>query len=204
MAIQALPNEIEMIVTWTCNWHCKYCCVDTHNRPKLSFDEVKQKIERIPSGSFVTLSGGEVGSMKRHEIEHILTKLEEKGCDIGLNTNGLFIKRYRDLLPRLSQVLYHCSEDIDVDDEIIIDAELDLQYLLIVTNDNYERLGKFLDKYPTLTFHLVAASNPVGINAPTLSTKLKHRMLAEYHHRMSDESKRRIFTEKNFDEITYI
>ena len=91
MAIQALENEVELIVTWVCNWHCEYCCVDTHNRPKLSFDDVKLKLAKVPDRSFVTLSGGEVGSMRRHEIEYILDQLEQKQCDIGINTNGLFI-----------------------------------------------------------------------------------------------------------------
>lgn len=42
MAIQAKEKEIELVVTWTCQWHCEYCCVDTHNRPKLDFDEVSE------------------------------------------------------------------------------------------------------------------------------------------------------------------
>ena len=41
MAVLALDNEIELVVTWVCNWHCEYCCVDTHNRPDLTMDEVK-------------------------------------------------------------------------------------------------------------------------------------------------------------------
>lgn len=204
MAIQAIDNEVELVVTWVCNWHCEYCCVDTHNRPKLAFEAVKAKIELIPDGCFVTLSGGEVGSMKRAEIEYILDRLDEKHCDIGLNTNGLFIKRYYDLLPRFAQLLYHCSENLDEDDEIIIDPLLDLQYLLIVTDNNYPKLRKFLDKYPNIQFHLVAATNPLGMTGPTLSTKLKHKMMVEFHRRMSDESKRRVFNEKKFNEITYI
>ena len=204
MAIQALEKEIEIVVTWVCNWHCEYCCVDTHNRPKLTMEDVKKKLDKVIPGYNVTLSGGEVGSMKRDDIEFILEELEKKGCRPSINTNGLFIKRYRDLLPRFDTVLYHCSEDIDVDDDVIIDPELSLEYLLIVTDNNFERLGPFLDKYNDIQFHLVAATMPDGISGPTLSTKNKHAMLAKYHSRMTEQSKRRVFNEKNFDAIIYL
>lgn len=202
MAIQAKEKEIELIVTWTCQWHCEYCCVDTHNRPKLSFDEVKEKLKKVTPGYNVTLSGGEVGTMKRAEIEYILDELEQKGCEPSINTNGLFIKRYPDLLDRFATILYHCSENIDLDDEIIIDGRL--QYLLIVTDNNFERLGAFLNKYPDIQFNLVAATNPEGIHNPTLSTENKHKMLRLYHHRMTKDSILRVFKEKDFDAIIYL
>jgi organic radical activating enzyme len=204
MAIQAIEREIEIVVTWVCNWHCDYCCVDTHNRPKLTMDDVKKKLDKIIPGYNVTLSGGEVGSMKRADIEFILSEIEKKGCRPSINTNGLFIKRYRDLLPRFDTVLYHCSEDMNLDDEVIIDPELNLEYLLIVTDKNFDNLGAFLDKYENIQFHLVAATMPEGIVGTTLSNKNKHAMLAKYHHRMTEQSKRRVFNEKNFDAIIYI
>lgn len=204
MAIEAMEKEIELVVTWKCQWHCNYCCVDTHNRPKMSMDDVKAKLEKVIPGYNVTLSGGEVGTMKREDIEYILTELENKQCRPSINTNGLFIKRYRDLLPRFDTILYHCSEDLDIDDDIIIDPELDLQYLLIVTDLNFHKLEAFLDKYPDIQFHLVAATNPEGISGVTLSTKLKHAMLTKFHHRMTEDSKKRVFKEKNFDAIIYL
>jgi Radical SAM superfamily len=204
MPVQALDNEIELIVTWVCNWHCEYCCVDTHNRPTLTMDEVKSKLDRVIPGYNVTLSGGEVGSMKRADIEYILDELDKKGCTIHINTNGLFIKRYRDLCNRFKTILYHCSEDINPTDDIIIDPELDIEYLLIVTDNNFSRLEDFLNKYPEIQFNLVAASNPDGIFGPTLSNELKHRMLKEYHSRMTTDSIKRVFTEKDFDAITYL
>jgi organic radical activating enzyme len=204
MGIQAKEREIELVVTWVCNWHCDYCCVDTHNRPTLTMEEVKEKLDKIIPGYNVTLSGGEVGSMKRADIEFILNELEKKNCKPSINTNGLFIKRYRDLLPRFETILYHCSEDLDPDDEIIIDSTLNLQYLLIVTDNNFHKLDTFLNKYPDIEFSLVAATLPDGINGTTLSTKLKHAMLARHHKRMSEESKLRVFKEKDFDAIIYI
>jgi organic radical activating enzyme len=204
MAVQAKEKEIELVVTWVCNWHCDYCCVDTHNRPKMSMEDVIIKLDKVIPGYNVTLSGGEVGSMKREDIEFILDELEKKGCRPSINTNGLFIKRYRDLLNRFDTILYHCSEDLNIDDEIIVDSELDLQYLLIVTDNNFHKLDAFLEKYPNIEFHLVGATNPEGIHNVTLNGKLKHKMLARHYQRMSKESKRRVFKEKDFDSIIYI
>jgi organic radical activating enzyme len=204
MGIQTKEKEIELVVTWVCNWFCDYCCVDTHNRPKLTMEEVKAKLDRVIPGYNVTLSGGEVGTMKRDDIEFILSELESKGCPVSINTNGLFIKRYRDLLPRFDTILYHCSEDLDINDDIIIDSELNLQYLLIVTDNNFNRLDAFLAKYPDIKFNLVAATMPEGINKVVLSNELKHKMLTSQYKRMTVESKKRVFKEKDFDSIIYL
>jgi organic radical activating enzyme len=204
MAIQTKEKEIELVVTWVCNWHCDYCCVDTHNRPKLTMEEVKKKLDKIIPGYNVTLSGGEVGSMKREDIEFILNELEKKNCRPSINTNGLFIKKYKDLLPRFDTILYHCSENLDLTDEIIIDSELKLEYLLIVTDKNFHKLENFLNKYENIQFHLVAATMPLGINGTTLSKINKNKMLAKFHNRMTEESKMRVFKEKDFDAIIYL
>jgi organic radical activating enzyme len=204
MAIQAKEREIEIVVTWVCQWHCDYCCVDTHNRPRLTMEDVKSKLDKVIPGYNVTLSGGEVGTMKRSDIEFIINELKAKDCKLSINTNGLFIKRYRDLLHHFEYILYHCSENLDIEDEIIIDPELDLQYLLIVTDLNFHKLEAFLNKYPDIEFHLVAATMPGGIVGPVLSSRLKHKMLSKFHHRMSSESKLRVFKEKDFDSIIYL
>jgi hypothetical protein len=166
-------------------------------------DEVRLKLDKVIPGYTVTLSGGEVGSMKRTDIEYIIATLKDKGCKLNINTNGLFIKRYKDLCCHFETILYHCTEDLN-DDDIIIDPDLNLQYLVIVTDNNFKRLGPFLDRYPNIQFNLVAASNPEGIFGPTLSKVNKHRMLAEFHDRMTKDSIKRVFTEKDFDAITYL
>ena len=204
MAIQAKENEIELVVTWICNWFCDYCCVDTHDRPKMTMDEVKAKLDKVIPGYNVTLSGGEVGTMKRDDIEFIIRELEAKACKLSINTNGYFIKRYPDLLHHFDYILYHCSEDLDIDDELIIDPTLNLQYLLIVTDNNYNKLDAFLAKYPDIDFHLVAATNPEGVNNVILSPALRNKMVTKHYNRMSEDSKKRVFKEKDFDSIIYL
>jgi organic radical activating enzyme len=204
MAVQAKEKEIELVVTWVCNWHCEYCCVDTHSRPKLAMDEVRAKLDNLIPGYNVTISGGEPGSMKRKDLEFIIDEIKKRDCIPSINTNGLFIKRYRDLCDEMDCILYHCSQDIDTEDDIIVDDTLDIEYMLVVTDNNFDRLGQFLDKYPDITFNLIAATNPDGIYGPTLSVHNKHKMMRLYHHRMTEESIKRVFKEKDFDSIIYI
>jgi organic radical activating enzyme len=204
VAVQALENEIELVVTWVCNWHCNYCSVDTHNRPILTMDEVKQKLNSVTPGYIVTLSGGEVGTMKREDIEYIIKELKSKKCKLHINTNGLFIKRYKDLCKHFDNILYHCSEDLELSDNIIIDEELNLDYLLIVTDKNFHKLESFLNKYKDIKFNLVSSTMPFGINGTTLSKINKNKMLAKFHNRMTEESKMRVFKEKDFDAIIYL
>jgi hypothetical protein len=142
--------------------------------------------------------------MKREELNYIINELHLKGCDLSINTNGLFIKKYPDLCRHMDTVLYHCSQDISVDDEIIIDETLNIDHMLIVTDNNFENLQPFLDKYPDIKFSLVAASNPEGIDNVTLSNPNKYRMLVKYRERMTEDSILRVITEKDFDAITYL
>jgi organic radical activating enzyme len=204
LTILAIPNEYEVIITYKCNWKCNYCSVDTHSHLKLSFDDVMHKIQTIPQGSYVTLSGGEVGSMKRSHIEQIIHTLQDKQCVLGINTNGLFLQRYVDLAHNFRDITYHCTENIDISDEVYVNYSLPIDYMIVVNDDNFFKLKQFLDKYPDIRFSLVAASNPEGMSGPTLSTKLKYRMLTEFHLRMTEDSKKRIFTEKQFNLITYL
>ncbi len=164
-------------------------------------DMVKKKLKLIPNGYNVTISGGEPGSMSRDNILFILEYLEAIDCVPSINTNGTFLRKYPDLIPRFDTVLYHCSENIDVNDKVF---EGDYDYLLIVTDTNFHRLGDFLNHHKDKQFSLVAATNPENIDNPTLSIENKHKMLKRHHKQMTTESIKRVFKEKDFDAITYI
>lgn len=201
MSVLEKEREVELVVTWVCNWDCEYCCVDTHNRGKLMMEEVKDKIKKIDYGCNVTISGGEPGALKRKDIDYILGELDKKNCTPSINTNGTFLRKYPDLINKFDDILYHCSENIDINDELI---EGDFNYLLIVTDNNIQNLDAFLEKHKLKKFNLVAATNPEGIDKCVLSTKNKYNMLKKHHKQMTEESIKRIFNEKDFDAITYI
>ena len=71
---------------------------------------------KVQSNSIVTLFGGEPGLASKELVEKCINILEEKNCTLYLETNGQFIEKYPDLLSHFTEVLYHCSEDLDIAD----------------------------------------------------------------------------------------
>lgn len=199
--------EYELIITYKCNWNCEYCCVDTHNKKEPI--NIFKKICSIPDGAQVTLSGGEPGTLTKNKLYKILSKLEEKKCDVGVNTNGLFIKKYPDLIAKfITNINYHVTENLDISDEIIFidNRNIKIDYLIIVHDKNINKLKIFLDKYPEIKFNIIAASNPLsGIQtAPTLNHKNKINILKNFYNRLTEDSKKRLIKEKNFNDIIYL
>lgn len=196
--------EYELVVTYKCNWNCKYCAVDTHNQKTISNDMILDKISKIQNSSTVTLSGGEVGTMSKDSIIMIINELKKKDCRISLNTNGLFIKKYPELLREFEYILYHCSENLK---EIeILPHEFDssfTQYMIVVSDINFNNLGSFLNKYRDMLFDIVPSTMPEGIKLDTLSNKNKIAIFTKYHKHMTDESKYYFMKGRPYD-ITYI
>jgi len=204
--ILAKEKEIEIVLTYKCNWDCSYCCVLTHKQPKINPSELKEKIDKIIPGYHVTLSGGEVGLLSKIEILEIMAAIKDKGAaSISLNTNGLFLKNYPELIKEFQTVLYHVSAELDINDTVLELKEYhNIEYMILVTDEIIDKVSPFLRKYPDITFNIVAASNPLGVKNPFLSQKNKWRLLKEFRHRMTKDSKIRLVHEKDFDSIIYI
>ena len=204
--MKAQEKEIEIVVTYKCNWNCSYCCVDTHNQPEPTTNEVDNKFLKITKDSNITLSGGEVGLLSKDRIVSILNKLKEIGvASISLNTNGLFLKKYPELIEEFQTILYHSSPELDEDDEILrFPDNKNIEYLLIVTDDILPKLDKFLSKNSDLIFNVVGASNPIGINKPILSKENRRFLMKKFSNRITKESALRLIIEKKFDEIIYL
>ena len=190
--------DIELVITWICNWDCEYCAVDTHNQKKFNLQD---KLDKVPDNSNVTLSGGEPGALPRAEIIEIIKFLKDRGCTLSLNTNGTFIRKYPMLLNEFNKILYHCTEDLDADDIILKGS---YEYFIVVTDNNFHKLGSFLEANEGMLFNIAGASNPVGLNNPILSQKNKYDMLKRFSSRMTTESKLRAVQEKDFDSIIYM
>jgi hypothetical protein len=109
--------------------------------------------------------------------------LINKKCELYLETNGLFIKKYYDLCKNFYEILYHCSVDMNINDNIIIDSSLPLRYLLIVNDKNICNLEKFLFKYSMIKFDIIEATYPYKdcITGPTLSKNNKYTILTKYN-----------------------
>lgn len=201
-------KEFAFTITYECNWNCPYCSVrNKHDfKANVSREDVLAKIDMIPNGSVVSMFGGEPGLVSRNLLEEYITKLEAKDCELYLETNGLFIQRHPDLLPRFKEVLYHCSEDLQLDDEILRPPTSNIRYMIIVHDKNIQRLEKFLKKYNDLTFDLIEATYPYPeeMDGPRLSKENKNHILARFGSKITKDSFKRLLYGKNFDEITFL
>lgn len=197
-------KEYELVVTYKCNWNCTFCAVDTHNQPKLPIEDIEEKIKKIEFGSEVTLSGGEVGTMSMNDIVYIITLLELKQCKLSLNTNGLFIKKYPELLNKFKEILYHCSEDL-TEIEVMPDEfnSSFTKYMIVVDDMNFKNLDSFLNKYSHIKFDIVPSTMPEGVDLCTLSYKNKVKIFTKYQKHMTEESKYYLMKGRPYD-IRYL
>ena len=208
--INAQEKEVELICCSECNWNCDYCCVDTHSLPDISNKLILRKLKLIKEkyqGYNITLSGGEVGTMSKEDILLITDYLDELKCSISLNTNGLFLKKYPELAHKFDYVLYHCSEDLITkpDYNAVFRFNANVEYMIVVSDNNINNLDKFLTDNACTTFHLVAATQPQGGLEVTLSNKNRYKIMKKQYRNISQESlKRLIIKEKEFDSIIYI
>lgn len=197
-------QKFEIILTFKCNWFCDYCAVNTHNN-NITSEEVIKKLNNVPENSEVTISGGEVGLLDEDLIVAYLKILNDKNCLINLNTNGLFIKRYKHLIEIFNKINYHCSENLSADDKILEISHKNVDYILIVNDINIKNLNTFLLKHKKM-FTIIPATTPVtGIqDAPTLSKSNSINILKKYNKFLSKESKKYLLLGKNYNDTIFI
>lgn len=204
MPILALFNEIEIELTHDCNWNCPYCAIKTHEQEPISIQQMMQKVKSIPSNSIVTLSGGEPGILYYKDIYNIINILKRKKCILNLNTNGLFLKKYSNLLLKFNQIIYHCTQNLDINDKIIQIDNINIRYMIVVTDDNICKLKTFLNAYPNIIFDIVQATYDIQTNQPILSAKNRNMIITKFANRMTKESIKRMFHEKNWNIMKFI
>lgn len=204
MPIFEIYNEIEVELTHKCNWNCPYCAIKVHTLPDISEYDAIAKIRSIQNKSIVTLSGGEPGLISRKTIEICLNILKNKQCQIYLNTNGEFLKKYFDLIDNFIQIIYHCSENINENDTILQLNSNNIRYMIIVNDENITRLDKFIKKYSYIKFDIVEATYNNDGDGITLSKQNKYSILKKYSSNMTKESIMRMFKGKNFEAMKFI
>lgn len=175
-----------LYVTYRCNWNCNYCSEDTWNRADVTDQDLLRKVESITPNSDVSITGGEPGLLPKPLMETVIQQLRDKDCEIHINTNGTFFKKFNYLCDSVDGFLYHCSEDLQED--IYIPTHVDqqkIQYMLVLTDRNYHRLDYYLDQYPSINFLIFGADNIIGNG---LSRKNGFELSRKYRGRIHDES----------------
>lgn len=208
MPILTKTNEYVIPLTFKCNWSCPYCAIrNSHDyKDNVSYDETIAKVDSVPAGSRVTLTGGEPGLVSKEHLEAYIDSLRSKNCELYLETNGLFIERYPDLCSCFYEILYHCSDNLDASKPIIQNGMENLRYLIVVSDGNFKNLDKFLQTYKDIKFDIIEATYPYKeeITGPTLSSANKHAIMAKYSKHMTKDSIKRMIREKDFDSITWM
>lgn len=196
------------MVSCKCNWHCQYCAVNNSHDHKdsLPVEVVLANARKVESGSVVTLFGGEPGLAERDLLQSCLTILEAKHCKIYLETNGLFIQRYPDLLEHFHEVLYHCSEDLADEDQVLKPNFKRVRWVIIVHDKNIGRLQSFLEKHKDTKFDIIEATYPYPeeMDGPSLSRENKTMLIEKFASRMTSESLYRLLNGKDFERIEFL
>jgi len=185
-------NKYSIAVTYDCNWNCGFCIVDTHHQPKVTFEELKEKIDEVEPFSEVSLSGGEPGLLKQNELEYCIKTLKNKNCKINVNTNGTFFVNHKEYCDDIDFFYYHCSENLDIDKGILLDGvPLDkTEFMVVLTDENFKRLDWFIENYPNILFRVASADEAMvgGKKGTTLNTKNAIKVWKKHKDKITKDS----------------
>ena len=178
------------MLTFNCNWFCNFCATDTHSKPKLTFDEVKNKLNQVEEYSQVSISGGEPGMILPRHMKYIIEELQKKHCKININTNGLFFKKYEKYADNVDSYFYHCSEKLD--NVVIPPMSIfkNVEYMIVVTDETYVNLDSFIENNKEIKFSIFGADKYTVNGKPgaSLSKMNALRIYTKYKNILPQES----------------
>jgi organic radical activating enzyme len=159
----------------------------THLRDEPKQEDIFNYIDNFEEYSTVSISGGEPGLVNLEFMKKIIFKLEQKKCEIDVNTNGEFFKKFADLDKYINSYIYHCSDKL-IEDSIYIPKVDDskIVYAITVNDTNIDNLETFIQMFTSKVkdkILIFSASNPkdqfngnrIGINH-----KNKLRLLKDF------------------------
>lgn len=209
-----MKKEYEIEVCYKCNWNCDYCCVKTHTKKPFEDSKIVEKfLSYNIKDSNITISGGEPSYASDNLLKFLIDYSQQNNCKINLNTNGRFFREKPELIKYFSEINYHCSENLKPEKikEYLVPNDVKVNYLIIVTDKNMNKLQKFIDINAEFFVYnkllIIPASNPYGIQGPDLSLDNYKKIFIKFKNYMTNESKLRFITNnKSFEEskITYI
>ena len=221
-------NIFEIEITYKCNWNCEYCCVQTHTKKALSNEEIINNLKKSSNnfidlnGGALTISGGEPSLADSELIKEIYNLSKEHNFQLSLNSNGrIFYPKvypiFKDMIKDI-EINWHVSENCEWFDNIywilsLIEKDsLNVQPMLVVTNNNVINLDNFMDKWTktakTIKILIVPASNPYT-GRIYLNKNHQKAIYNKYKKHLTPESKLRLITGDDFfkdkeRKITYI
>lgn len=179
-----------LTVTNKCNWNCSYCISETHTNDR-QFEEALELAKNIPENSDVSISGGEPGLLKTSQIILIIDILNQKNCKITIKSNGQIYKHH-EVLSRINKVIYHCSENLNIEDEIIKDYKDITDFIVVITDNNISKLNNFLKKHDDINIRLVPAFHKEPLSKSNIINLYKN-----FKNRLNNEELKDLFKTPN-------
>lgn len=220
-----IDKMFEIEITYKCNWNCEYCCVQTHTKKAFQNEEIINNLKKSSNnfidlnGGALTISGGEPSLADSELIKEIYNLSKEHNFQLLLNSNGrIFYPKvypiFKDMIKDI-EINWHVSENCEWFDNIywilsLIEKDsLNVQPMLVVTNNNIINLDNFMNNWPkTIKILIVPASNPYT-GKIYLDTEHQKSIYNKYKKYLTPESKLRLITGDDFfkdkeKKITYI
>lgn len=183
-------KEYSLITTYKCNWDCPYCIQSDLGKNRTT-ESVIDAVRKVDPRSWVSLSGGEPGMLTEDVLFEIVSILKEKDCITSICSNGQ-IFRYPKIVEMSDHILYHCSMNMELGDVVIKNVtDTPVEYVVIVTDNNFNNLDPFLEKHSDINIGLVpgsARSESARLNGDSLGNKNRIKMIQKYRDYISDEN----------------
>jgi hypothetical protein len=167
-----------LLITFKCDWDCSYCIVDTHNQDEPKPQDIFDSIDSLKNGSLVSLAGGEPGMAKKEFLVEIIQRLLEKNCNIHMDTNGLFFRRYPELVKYIEYFFYHVQDDLTNYDVYMPIINVPMDYVIIADDTNFHLVRDFLLNVD-LPIHVHRARKNENQNLTSLSIKNAFKLYNE-------------------------
>ncbi len=121
--------------------------------------QILNNISNLPSNVDVSIDHQELGELTREYIITIFDAVKKKNNRITLNTNGLFLEKYPDLVDKyINDIMYHCISDISSRKDIILyNFKKDIEFVYHIElkkNDSLEDIEYYINKYNDIIFSI--------------------------------------------------
>lgn len=102
---RTLPFLVNWVITYRCNFKCKYCSIWNKNLEELNTKQVLFTIDKLSKcgTKAIAFSGGE--PLLREDIKEIIEYCSQKGIYTKLTTNGSLVQKKMDDIKNVSQVI---------------------------------------------------------------------------------------------------
>ena len=210
-----VDKTFEIETTYRCNWNCSYCSVKTHTKSILPHKDILENF-RIKTndykdieGGTLIISGGEPAIVNKDLLLKFVDLSKRYKFKLHINTNGAMFNS--PILHYFKQINWHVSENLLWSykiSELVKKLPTNVLPLIVITNDNFWNLEKFLNNWPeNIKLLMIPASDPQGkeiyFDDDLYNEVLKFKKYMTKESQLIFLSKNKVYNERE-SKITYI